>query len=343
MARPKSLFTIDAIPYVAAVVGILIPTADLFHLGWQLSTAQPATPLLSLGWYLIVLNAVFLVGITAFVSANRNLAKRLRLLQVSSVTRENILRDQRNSQSEIARSLKNISVERISITKYLIDVLSGNSAFDEASVNKIRRFLQITLNHVNDIFELYTTHKCSSSIKLFLGFDPFDVSENTLSDEDSSNESSKINEAQNVYTCLRNDSSRADRQGPDVDYLKSYPYDKNAAFFYIMSDPSKDDYFFSNDLIEMEKRDLNKYWNENEKWQSFYNATAVVPIKHPEKNIGGGTLGFICIDNKNGGFDDGYCKYTLELLSNTNYDVLETVFIIRQLTRNRQPEGERST
>jgi hypothetical protein len=114
----------------------------------------------------------------------------------------------------------------------------------------------------------------------------------------------KIGSEHLIKTYIRDSASYRERKESDfIDskHPKIYYASDNTAFNLICSADFKDTYFVSNNLKDM--FDNGKYTNSNPKWQSYYNATVVLPISivpDKEKPYKRDIAGFLCIDNRNG-------------------------------------------
>ena len=148
---------------------------------------------------------------------------------------------------------------------------------------------QFIVDNIVDALKSLTGHNCSVSIKVFFGGD---------------------GGVRRVYTYARDSLSSYERSKTDRK-LDGYVYSDNSAFEDIQN-PSKPDYFLCNDLTGLG----NGYRNSNPDWRMYYNATIVVPIKAPNSIDGIDTVGFLCVDNKGGGFDD---QFSVKLLSSLAY------------------------
>lgn len=88
--------------------------------------------------------------------------------------------------------------------------------------------------------------------------------------------------------------------------LPEYRYDQNTAFKVILDEDTNQSYYMSNNLkTEQSEKTYN---NANENWHKYYNACLVAPIRYKEMKEDGAeksaVLGFICVDNKKGGFNE---------------------------------------
>jgi len=132
------------------------------------------------------------------------------------------------------------------------------------------------LSNIKEVFDVYTTYPCAACVKL-------------LNRDD-------------VSTYLRDDISSRERSRADnaPSSIQSFDYRRNTAFSKILSG-SNPAIFYSNDLLK--EKDYN---NANPDWHKNYSATLVVPIRFVSDESTGDSrvLGFICVDNKGGGFDD---------------------------------------
>lgn len=104
-----------------------------------------------------------------------------------------------------------------------------------------------------------------------------------------------------------------------------------ATFHHILHDLQRRDYFYCNNLQELDA--AGGYYNANPDWRKYYNATVVTPIKNPKTSAKDDCLGFLCVDNRGGGFDETFCKSILANTSNSLYYVFGSLVIIRQASR----------
>lgn len=168
-------------------------------------------------------------------------------------------------------------------------------------------FLISSSNKISALYECYTGKKCHVSIKLY--------------------------SKGKVKTLARDELSfRIGRSSTD-EHLHWYPYGANTAFMTILDDDDCKS-FMSNHLIM--RSWAGRYINGNPNWKKFYRACLVVPITdrtHPAQiNVNDGSVwGFLCVDNRAGGFDEKaardillscgrmYC-FLLEILSTIQTD-----------------------
>ena len=154
------------------------------------------------------------------------------------------------------------------------------------------------IDNVRNVFESITGDKCSTCIKILV-LD--DYSEDIL-----------------VRTYIRDSNSYRARKGSD-DKIFEYAYYENTAFKTILSSDNNESYYACDDLSSE-----STYINLNDKWRSIYNATLVAPIRmklgSPATDYS--VIGFICVDNKKGGFDNEACINLLASVADSLYSHL---------------------
>jgi hypothetical protein len=109
-----------------------------------------------------------------------------------------------------------------------------------------------------------------------------------------------------IKTFMRDAVSYRARKSADS-LATEYPYYENSAFREILSGPKRN--YFVTDNLSGE----STYSNSNPNWKKIYNATLVCPIRmqlnydSPSDRQEFSVLGFLCVDNKNGGLDRPDC------------------------------------
>lgn len=151
----------------------------------------------------------------------------------------------------------------------------------DAAFEAVKFNLTDFLGEICKIYDDYTSFPCHVSVKIF-------KYENRVKSD-------------RVITYGRDRChSQHQRWQTDID-LPEFSYNKSTQFKKIV-DSSEERYFVNNNL----KRLGRQYENRNENWHSYYNATLVVPIseKFNRSSLTKDSIeGFLCIDNKYGGFD----------------------------------------
>ncbi len=176
-------------------------------------------------------------------------------------------------QSNMAKIVHNFCHQYRKIATEVFNSTPGDH-FDHKRELKI--FFMRMLSNIKEVFDVYTGNACAACVKL-------------LSKDD-------------VSTYLRDDISSRERSRADnsPSLVRSFDYRRNTAFRKILSGAIPAVYY-SNDLLG--EKD---YENANPDWHKNYSATLVVPIRfvYDESTGKSSVLGFICVDNKGGGFDD---------------------------------------
>lgn len=146
-----------------------------------------------------------------------------------------------------------------------------------------RQFNLYLVNNIKDIFDSLTGDTCSACIKII-----------DINDDDEFV----------VQTLMRDTKSFRERKSNDGLLNAPFPWYENTAFKMILSNEMSDSYYVCDDL-----RKEQTYINLNKNWNKFYNATLVAPIRihlsdsNFDEDIDSNVIGFICVDNKKGGFD----------------------------------------
>ncbi len=163
------------------------------------------------------------------------------------------------------------------IIKNYNDVTDQESEKYDNLSRDILDFLNKFTTHVGKIFSSYTGTVCHVSIK-------------TLKDD--------------IVTSWVRETNMSDSFRTTIDEnLPSYKYTENTAFSEII-DNNKSIYYVNNWLKVSSF--FGKYKNANPSWKKCYSSTLVVPITlktHPNQINKNNVWGFICVDNKSGGFD----------------------------------------
>lgn len=162
------------------------------------------------------------------------------------------------------------------------------------------------LTSVAQVMRAYTGHDCHVSLKTF------DRASNHVRTEARSQNNMERNETD--------------------ERLERYLYTANTAFEEILTQPDSHA-FVSNRLLLRSL--IGRYKNENARWKRLYRATAVVPITFKlssEQITPDHVTGFLCVDNKRGGFDHGSCINLLSMVAKNLFFALDsTVALLRQL------------
>lgn len=175
---------------------------------------------------------------------------------------------------------------------------------------RLNVYLAEVLTRVTALFREYTGGECAACIKILLDDPGNDAG---VDYETARPDSDPII----AKTFARDPASRL-RRAPIDNALPCYPFEKNAAFAYVMHSADGKGYYFENDLL----KPAAPYWSAHREFQSLYTATAVAALKDPQNEEVLEALGFICVDNKSGGFDNGPCRQILESIASIVYYTL---------------------
>ena len=180
-----------------------------------------------------------------------------------------------NLQAKIAQTFHNFSHRyRDKIVK-----IHENPSKQNTGRKDLHGFLHNMVANIKEIFDILTKNDCAVSIKIL--------------DNDF------------IKTLIRD--AISDRERSEIDkQLPQYRYDQNTAFEVILDENINQPYYMSNNLkTEQSEKTYN---NANKNWHKHYNACLVAPIRYIEMKEDGAeksaVLGFICFDNKKGGFNE---------------------------------------
>jgi len=195
----------------------------------------------------------------------------------------NEINNLKSFQTTVAKVIHNINHQgRILINKMYNGVLLSEANKERQLELSFEKFILFLLDNVKEIFDVITADQCSVCIKLIIP--------------------NKDNPEQTfVKTHHRDSISFRERRKSDA-ALKDYPYYENTAFKKIIRKEYSNTFYVCNNLKEEKS-----YTNLNPEWSDYYNATLVVPISLPiqgESNQSIIMIGFLCVDNMKGNFDD---------------------------------------
>lgn len=182
---------------------------------------------------------------------------------------------------------RNLLHETIEINKRFLKKEEVTDAELRSSLDKLKTFITNTLNDIKNVFDKITGDNCSICIKLI--YDP----EQDLAKA-------------KIKTLYRDSTSFRIRKKYDLDSehrTRIYPATDNTAFKSIL-DPNESSVIYFSDNLELQ-HSFRSYNNSNQYWNDFYNAVAVIPISYipnRKKPKIRSILGFLCVDNMEGGF-----------------------------------------
>jgi ABC-type multidrug transport system fused ATPase/permease subunit len=146
--------------------------------------------------------------------------------------------------------------------------------------SSFQRFLDYMVSNIKQTFDMITGDACSVCIKLL--------------------EQNKEG-AWMVKTFIRDHISYRERSNTDT-FLPEYNFQANTAFKNILDEYCPESFYMRNDLKSEYKN--GHYNNANKNWDKFYNACLVVPIRRIIDKQNSTIVGFLCVDNQKGGFED---------------------------------------
>ena len=170
---------------------------------------------------------------------------------------------------------------------------------------ELQQFIEGTINEISKIFRAYTGKACHASIKTY---------------------SSKTE----IITTRARDIISDNRRHSTDEALDNFQYKDNTAFKIILDNPRK--WFFKSNHLRLRKL-FGLYINKNKEWCKYYRATLVTPItkkSHPEKITKNSVWGFLCVDNKWGGFDGGAAPYLLSSFSRIYVNIFYALSIYKE-------------
>lgn len=254
---------------------------------------------------LSIICIILMKNLTVAEEVTRNSQKEIEKLK-------NVINQYHVTESTVSTIFHGILHEHRDLTNQMnIDTRNGVILSAEQKMKREfskKEFYNNFLTNVKQIFDLITRDTCSLCIKIL-----------------QKNTQNPTEYKYDVKTYLRDPSSRRSRSEIDNE-PEFYPYYKNTAFDSILGHDKKN-FFLSNNLQELEKE--GKYKNFNPNWKNFYNACLVIPIravnteKHSNYNR---NIGFLCIDNMKGGFDEKIGFNLLAAFADLLYCRIQTDF-----------------
>lgn len=273
--RDKDSF--DIITGIAAIIGVIIGVVFLvpvlYHRKWD-------TELWLVTSSIAIIIIVLITYCIKLIKDNGKLYKdycdaphKIRKLEGDVSQLKSEIDSGIEIQAKIAQTFHNFSHRyRDKIVK-----IHENPAKQNTDRKDLHGFAHYMVANVKEVFDVLTGSDCAVSIKLL---DTQGVIRTLIRDAISSRERWEI-----------------DRQLPE------YRYDLNTAFEVILDEDANQSYYMSNNL-----KTEQSYNNANKNWHKHYNACLVAPIRYIEIKEDGAeksaVLGFICIDNKKGGFNE---------------------------------------
>jgi len=288
--RPQSLeLVITYTSFVASIATILFVAYAIYKSDWQISYVVVSIVLSVVVLIIVLANMSLLRGYyNLHQESSKSYEELEREFQESSSVISNLkekIKDEINTKTKIAQIVHNFSHEYRNIINGIhSDLISLDYDNFEKRKTSFRMFISYMLENIKEVFDILTYDEVSVCIKIL-----YKKEEDFL-----------------VKTFLRDGISYRERSSTEH-ILLEYPCHENTAFKNITDIHCPDSYYLCNDLYK-EKT----YNNINRKWSEYYNACLVVPIRLIINKDLSYMLGFICVDNFKGNFDD---KIAVDILA----------------------------
>lgn len=184
---------------------------------------------------------------------------------------------------------------------------AGSESYEEIR-KEFYKYSSEVLSHIARLFGRYTGFTCAASIKVF--------SASKAAKREIDHDKRSPRSPSYVFTLARDPASHYERGRAYQSGNEIYSYTENSAFFDIIHVSERDGYYFGNDL---HGQPVGIYRNSNPKWKDFYDSVAVSSLKNPTSRAIKQSIGFLCVDNKGGGFDDRSCRVLLDCCASIVY------------------------
>lgn len=298
---------ISGLALVVSIIGILIP---LFFkeiettIKW--TTGVLALVVLSITWLSVRLSYKYgrLVDQAHTKDTQANILKN----KIDALSSK--LKQFSADSDNISHRLHNICHETRDLLTFLFGFMGPiDTAEKEKKLHiKIERFVNHFLDNTRDIYNIITQQQCAVTIKTH-----------------------DLNDRENIITTYARDSISNRERGEIDKNLQEYPASNNTAFLKIISRDHEENLYVNDDLINEENE--KKYKNSNINWEKYYNACLVVPIRCLAQNKDGvqvyDIFGFLCVDNKGGGFNKKISKEILSMLGDNLYCIFYMYSLIK--------------
>jgi len=269
------------ITLIASAISILFVAYAIYKSDWQISYVVVS---IVLAVVIVIIALANMLLLRRYDKLDRESSKEYHLLDLkfrksaSSIScLEEKIKDELNTKTKIAQIIHNFSHEyRNVINEIHSDLISQDYSNFENRRTSFRMFIVYMLSNIKEVFDILTFDEVSVCIKILY----------------------KEEEKFFVKTFMRDNISYRERSDTEK-FLPEYPYYENTAFKNIMDIHCPDSHYLCNDLNK-EKG----YSNINKKWRKYYNACLVVPIRLIIGKHSSNVIGFICVDNFEGKFDD---------------------------------------
>ena len=257
---------------------------------------------------LVTANVVLLTLLAVTSFSYNNQTRHFRRLKLEQLRERHWKAARIANDVKIAEKREDISRAHSDYCITLRDAMTAGS--DDRLEMQLRNHIGHVLDLTSDLFTIYTQDQCSACVKVF------------------GNDSALLTAIPHisngglppyVFTFQRDMNSSLKRKLIDTKY-PIYRYSDNAAFKAILNDRYKPDHYVENNLLSLG----DAYFCAHEEWNKFYNATAVVPIAQHGMLVSERCFALLCVDNKNGGFDENRCLHILNSIAMDVYYAMWT-------------------
>lgn len=193
--------------------------------------------------------------------------------------------------------------------RILIAISSGKIEEYQDIMTDVKSFLVFYTANLKNFFDKHTGDECSVYI--------------TMLTDESADEDDKYCE-----TFFRDPTSYVERQHIDTKRKRYLAKE----FFPFKEITSKDN---TADSFQCEDCNLLHHFHDRiPEWDKFFKAIVSTPIQKPVKGsngmVGYNTIGFLTVDNMNGGLSDLICLNCLKAYSDVFYDLINTLFYLEE-------------
>lgn len=296
--RTRIIETAKAVaPFVQLAVGFVLIVIALYQFLGSNPPAEYVKPML----------IIFVIGVGSFVGA---IVFALRFHRDKAHVAAAV-EDRAQARARLDFLTRRINEILAIDSAHCVFLYRHPKATKEQLQERFGTYISETLSQIRDLFNAYTKSECAVCVKLL----NLDSEIRTYVEPDKVPEGATL---PYVYTLARDPFSRPHRAHIDqTKPLDIYRFDFNTGLAKAMEGGHRG-YWFANDLLAMGPN----YRNIHGDWFKYYTATCTVVLRTPHVDEVNQALGFLCIDNMTGGFDDNVCRQTVEILSNIVYYTL---------------------
>jgi hypothetical protein len=316
----------EAAPILGGVMAVVAAAGAIVYYGWTGIGGAQGSPVQHSVIYLTAATTVLFISTIVLAVL---FARSKPAVSAAEQARDNAIATTAEANKKFLsalRQMNDILALDYSYCTYLSQ-LDGDFSVNDVH-DRFDRYIEKFLTHTAELLKDYTGGSCAACIKVFSSSATTRVQIDPGAERPPSG-------ATVVFTLGRDELSRRERDRVDHETspLHVYPYTGNAAFFYITHREEYDGYYHGNGLGQ---KSQDEYWNANPRWRESYDAVAVASLKNPANKAVEQALGFLCIDNKVGGFDRDHCREILECLASVAYySIRKTTTALNQHTGTR--------